>query len=346
MKKLNIDNYILQNYKEKTNAQMALECGCNVSTISNHRKKLGISASELNKELRSKTEYICSQFGKKTKHQVAKELNCSASFIKKIWSENNLKKTNTYICDESFFSKIDNHTKAYWLGFISADGCLYRRDGHAGMISLSVNEKDVEILNNIQEDINYSKPVSFTKDARRENTTMATLQIVSDAIFNDLLDIGIGIRKTYDLDVDYIFQNIPPTFIPSFILGYFDGDGSIDIPTDNTINKSHVRISGPISSLKVIQKFLERFEIEGQIVQDKRKYKIPFGELSFVNTTQKYLFLKLIYRAKVKCLIRKKERSDELIKRIENNTTNRSENIKATQKYKSVVVKWEELLGR
>ena len=72
MKKLNIDNYILQNYKTKTNAQMALECGCNKSTISNHRKKLGISATELNSQLRNKTEYICSQYGKKTKTSLAK----------------------------------------------------------------------------------------------------------------------------------------------------------------------------------------------------------------------------------------------------------------------------------
>ena len=345
MKKFNIDNYILQNYKEKTNAQMALECGCNISTISNHRKKLGISASDLNKNLRNKTDYICSQFGKKTKHQIAKELNCSTSFIKKIWSENNLKKEVTYTCDQNFFSEINNHKKAYWLGFIAADGCLYRRDGHAGVISISVNEKDIEILNNLKNDIKYAKPISLIKDCRREHTIMATLQIVSDIMFNDLLNIGIGIRKTFDLDLNRIFQNLSNHLIPSFILGYFDGDGSIDIPTDN-ISRSHVHISGPISSLECFQKSLENFGIESKVIQDKRKYKMPFGEISFVNTTQKYLFLKLIYRADVKCLIRKKERSNELIKRIEMNVTNRSENIKAIQKYKSVVVKWEELLER
>lgn len=67
MKKLNIDNYILQNYKNKTNAQMALECGCNKSTISHHRKRLGISATDLNNQLREKTKYICSQYKKKQK---------------------------------------------------------------------------------------------------------------------------------------------------------------------------------------------------------------------------------------------------------------------------------------
>lgn len=344
MKKINIDNYILQNYRDKTNAQMALECGCNVSTISNHRKKLGISSSDLNKKLRDKTEYICSQFGKKTKHQIAKELNCSISFIKKIWAENNLKKDVTYTCNQDFFCEINSHEKAYWLGFIAADGCLYRRDGHKGMISISVNEKDVEILDNIKSDIEYEKPIYFTEDSRREKTKMATLQIVSDTMFNDLLDIGIGVRKTFDLDLNRIFQKIPYFLIPSFILGYFDGDGSIDIPADNAISKSHVRICGPIASLKSFKIFLSEMGIDGTIYQDKRKYTQPFGELSFTNSTQKYLFLKLIYRANVKCLIRKKERADRFIKGIEENLTNRSENIKAIQEYKSVVVKWEELL--
>lgn len=145
MKKFNIDNYILQNYKIKTNAQMALECGCNKSTISNHRKKLGISATELNQSLRDKTNYICSQYGKKTKTALAKELNCSSSFIQKIWQENKLSGTikTTYYYDEEYFKNINSPEKAYWLGFIAADGNIYRREGHAGLISISVKDIDI-----------------------------------------------------------------------------------------------------------------------------------------------------------------------------------------------------------
>ncbi len=87
MKKLNIDEYILKNYKVKTNAQMAQELGCSKSTISNHRKHLGISASMLNSNLREYTQYICEQYGKKTSTKLANELNCSKSFIKKLSPE-------------------------------------------------------------------------------------------------------------------------------------------------------------------------------------------------------------------------------------------------------------------
>lgn len=346
MKKLNIDEYILQNYRTKTNAQMAQELGCNKSTITNHRKKMGISASDLNKQLREHTDYICSQYGKRTKNQIAKELGCSASFVKKIWVENNLSGTlkTTYYYNENYFEKIDTDVKAYWLGFIAADGNLYRRDGHQGLISITVHKQDIKLLENFKTELDTVKPISLNKDKRRENTVMATLQISSDKIFNQLLEKGLGLRKTFDLNLSYIFQQIPIKFYPSFILGYFDGDGSIDIPSDNTISKSHVRISGPIKNLETFAFILNIFEIEAIIAEDRRKYKEPFGSLEFTNTTEKYIFLKYIYKNNVKCLSRKKERALELIKRIETNSTNRSENIKAIENYKSVVVKWEELL--
>lgn len=345
MKKLNIDNYILQNYKTKTNAQMALECGCNKSTISSHRKKLGISATELNQELRNKTNYICSQYGKKTKTALAKELNCSSSFIKKIWIENKLSGTiqTTYSYDEKYFENIDSPEKAYWLGFIAADGNIYRREGHMGLISVSVKDNDIEILKNLQQELKTTKPISLVQDKRRENTIMATLQITSDILCNQLLKIGIGVRKTFDLSISQICSNISKKFWSSFILGYFDGDGSIDIP-ENGVSKSHIRISGSIKNLEDFSKALFLFNINCSIIKDKRAYSEPFGSLEFKNTTEKYIFLKFIYSSNVKCLKRKKERADELIRRIENNSTNRSENIKAQNFYKSVVLKWEELL--
>ena len=346
MKKLNIDEYILKNYKTKTNAQMAQELGCSKSTISNHRKHLGISASMLNSNLREYTQYICEQYGKKTSTKLANELNCSKSFIKKIWRENNIsekyQKHQLYSLDEEYFKYIDSHNKAYFLGFICADGCIYRRNDHQGMLSIAVKDIDIEILNNFKQSIKTSKPISIVKQS--EKTTMATLQLTSDILVEDLLELGVGVRKTFDLSIKNIIQKMPKKFIPSFILGYFDGDGSIDIPQNNTISKSHIRISAPLKSLKDFKDILKDFEIDTKIVVDKRKYKEPFGSLEVINTTNKYLFLKLIYSFYEDSLSRKKERSKELLLRIENNITNRSENINSVNKYKSVVLKWEELL--
>lgn len=37
-----------------------------------------------------------------------------------------------YSFNENYFNEIDCADKAYLLGFICADGCLYKRDGHQG----------------------------------------------------------------------------------------------------------------------------------------------------------------------------------------------------------------------
>ena len=348
MKKRNIDEYILKNYKEKTNAQMALELGCSKSTISNHRKHLGISASDLNVNLRKNTQYICEQYGKKTSTLLSKELSCSKQFIQKIWKENNIsekyQRHQIYMLNEEYFKQINTHNKAYFLGFICADGCIYRRNGHQGMLSIGIKDSDVEILNNFKADIQTTKPINIVKQS--EKTTMAILQLTSDKLIEDLLKLGVGIRKTFDLSIKTVIDNIPKQYIPSFILGYFDGDGSIDIPTDNTISKSHIRIVGPISSLTDFHDILKIFDIESKIIKDKRDYKEPFGSLELINTTNKYLFLKFIYSFYNISLFRKKEKAITILNRIELNTTNRSENINAVNKYKSVVLKWEELLKR
>lgn len=348
MKKINIDEYILKNYKEKTNAQMAQELGCSKSTISTHRKHLGISASDLNSNLRSYTVYICEQYGKKTSTKLAQELKCSKSFIKKIWKENNVsekyQKHQLYSLNEHYFKNINSDDKAYFLGFICADGCIYRRNGHQGMLSISVKDVDIGVLEKLKKCLQTEKPINITK--QMEKTTMATLQLTSDILVENLLAYGVGVRKTFDMSINQVCSNISKKFIPSFILGYFDRDGSIDIPSDNTISKSHIRISAPLKSLKDFENILNEFEIYPTIVIDKREYKEPFGSLELINTTNRYLFLKLIYSFYNDSLFRKKEKAQELLKRIETNSTNRSENINSIKKYKSVVLKWEELLKR
>ena len=45
------------------------------------------------------------------------------------------------------------------------------------------------------------------------------------------------------------------------------------------------------------------------------------------------MFLKFVYSSNIKCLKRKKEISEELIRRIETNSTNRSENIEAVKNF-------------
>lgn len=341
-----VDNYILENIHKKTNVQMASELGCDKSIISKRRKVLGLSEQDRRNKLHSCDEYIRSQYGKKNATDLAKEISCSTSYIKKIQAQAGLTgtKSQVYSLNESFFDIIDTKEKAYWLGWMASDGNLYKRDGHQGMVSLAISKEDDQILQRFKMAINTEKPISYTKDARRE-TYMATLQITSNKLYFSLIDKGLCDNKTFLFDLAILFEHIPLIFWPNFILGYFDGDGNIDIAKNNVISKSHVRIIGPLDNMKVFQDKLSSIGIECSIHVDRRKTE-NFGSIEFVNTTQKYSFLKYLYDSQETSLDRKRERAQELCRRIENNVTNRSENINAVKNYKSVVLKWGELLER
>lgn len=242
-----------------------------------------------------------------------------------------------YRLNELYFDEINSADKAYLLGFICTDGCLYKRDGHQGQLSISVRDYDLEILQHFLESLEANHPIKSTTDARRKTTKMVSIVFVSEHMYQSLLTLGLNPQKTYTLDYETIIKNIPTEFLPSFYLGLFDGDGNIDFPKDGTISRSHVRLSAPIKQLQQLQKALPFGEL-CSIIEDKRAYAAPFGSLEAKGSIGKYCILKYLYSSTVNGLQRKKDNAAILINRIEQNVTNRAENIYA-------VKKWLEYIG-
>ena len=157
---------------------------------------------------------------------------------------------------------------------------------------------------------------------------MASIVFVSNHLYDSLIRLGIYEKKTFLLDYNFIMKNIPEKFIPSFVLGLFDGDGNIDYPKDGTISRSHVRFSGPLEQLNQLYDLFP-FKEYLSIIVDKRNYSMPFGSLEAKGTIGKYCLLKFIYSSTTDGLSRKRNNAKILIERIENNATNRIENKKA-----------------
>jgi len=120
-----------------------------------------------------------------------------------------------------FFQTIDTEEKAYWLGFIYADGCIsyigYR-------LEISINKKDEEHLQKLSDMLN--KPLrSFTQTCSLMNDTnvceMVKLYVYNKSMYNDLLECGVEERKTYS-DTTRILDSVPKNLIHHFVRGYFD----------------------------------------------------------------------------------------------------------------------------
>lgn len=119
--------------------------------------------------------------------------------------------------DQSFFERIDSEEKAYWLGFLFADGNVVLQPSPALQLCLSTADEEHfrKFISMIKSEYkvsihNYKRPVIQTRISNKK-------------IVDDLIKLGCVPQKTFNLT----FPTLPEELIRHFIRGYFDGDGCI-----------------------------------------------------------------------------------------------------------------------
>ena len=119
----------------------------------------------------------------------------------------------------NYFEKIDTHTKAYLLGFIAADGAIVKQE-----LTITIHEKDRLILDILKSELESSNDI---QEIKKESLFHVRFTTSNETLINHIKSFGITENKS--LIMPNIIQNIPNEFKNSFILGYFDGDGSINV---------------------------------------------------------------------------------------------------------------------
>jgi hypothetical protein len=171
----------------------------------------------------------------KTKSQkdIGLLFNVSQGCVRLILKRNNIPKAkNSRLnmskldLDVNYFNKIDSKEKAYWLGFICADGNINKKNN-----KLTLTSKDYDIIVKFKSNINSSHKISNTSyfDKRTNKTYYrSTLQIGNELFVKNLINLGITNDKSNKLN----FPNIDEVYYSYFIAGLFDGDGSLSIKND------------------------------------------------------------------------------------------------------------------
>jgi hypothetical protein len=146
----------------------------------------------------------------------------------------NVKMTNRkYEFDENFFQKINTESKAYWLGFIAADGYININKREVN-ITLAIVDK--EHLIKLLKDLNHSdhNVLKYRKTAYSEKhrkTEKVTLNLSSIKMNQDLRDKGLDNNKSETLKE---LIGIPEELKHHFIRGFFDGNGGVALMTQRT----------------------------------------------------------------------------------------------------------------
>lgn len=168
--------------------------------------------------------------------------NSVSKYLKKIGIEI-VNKQNLCKFDNKIFDSIDTEKKAYWLGFIYADGSV--SDGTKNNnIEISLKLSDILHLEKFRKFTNCENNVKFDHFRCRFTLTNKYLR-------DKLEEIGCVPRKSLILKFPdtNIFSN--KKLIKHFIRGYVDGDGCLTI-----INNKNpcISILGTTSFLEGLQK--------------------------------------------------------------------------------------------
>lgn len=169
--------------------------------------------------------------------EISNQTKHSRNAISKMLEKSDIKTTKgnhyrKYFFDFDFFEKIDSEIKAYWLGFLYADGCVLPQDprGYGEQeFKLSLSEQDQEILKKYKEDLKSTYPIrrDETKHKKNENSQVQLIcSYRSQKTVDDLKKLGCVENKSLILKFP-TEEQVPSKLIYHFIRGYFDGDGSI-----------------------------------------------------------------------------------------------------------------------
>lgn len=203
--------------QRKQITQIAKETGHGRSTITEWVKKFQLR--NLRDPYRAKSwlqQKYCQE--NQQVERIAAECNVSRSVITSWVVKHNLKRRHwgSYDLDVAYFDEINTQDKAYWLGFIAADGCVINRPAKR-LLTITLAKKDESHLVKLSECVGSNKPIHQRKDGAVQ------LDLCSDHMVRSLIKHGIVERKSKVLKAPRLSEDL----VRHWIRGYFDGDGSI-----------------------------------------------------------------------------------------------------------------------
>jgi hypothetical protein len=208
---------------------------------------------------------------------------------------------NKYNFNEDYFENIDSEDKAYFLGFIVADGCISEKSN-----SIKIIQKETKVLYDFKRYIDFEGDIFTSKNRNISNITITSIKTK-----NDLEKLGIHSNKT----VVVKYPDIPDNLQNHFMRGVFDGDGCISLRTDKRDNSQRGQVNICSGSYDFIKEYYDKL-VEYCNLSGKNKIRCPkgtyyvvdWGGLSDVENIYKFL-----YKDSTIFLSRKKETFDKVV---------------------------------
>ena len=198
--------------------------------------------------------------------------------------------------NHDYFENIDSEHKAYWLGFIYADGSItkkvYEKGSYTYRLRMELMFEDKYILEQMALDLESDlKPKEYYNDASHfegynKPKHTAYIMFSSKKMGEDLIKLGVVPNKTLILKS---LPSIPDNLMKHFIRGYFDGDGSVYLTKDNTIKTAFYGTHDFINS---IQDFLiKELNLTKKKITDQKEANVSFVGMAKQESEKLYHYM-------------------------------------------------------
>lgn len=192
----------------------------------------------------------------KTIRQIAEELGVKAKAVSHFKEKHKIATprevrysgASKYTCNENYFKDIDTEAKAYWLGYILADGGIEEMKCDSKRLTFCIKASDADHLQKLKEDISSSHPILIGETSIKTHGTYAnaTYRVASTKLCDDLISHNVLPKKT---TIERMPVNISEELMVHFWRGMIDGDGCI---SGTKITQLHL-----IGSEEVVNAFAE-----------------------------------------------------------------------------------------
>jgi hypothetical protein len=226
--------------------------------------------------------------------QIAEMYKTSGSSILTILKNENIQIRDQSHCkrnyniNEKYFDVIDLPEKAYWLGFLYADGSNFEERNY---VSLTLKEEDRYILEKLKNDLKSEQPIIEIHN-KQFNKIYPNLTIKNKNISEQLKNKGIVQNKTFICR----FPNwLEEKYYPDFIRGLFDGDGCISIghkKQNNYLYFSIDLINGNYDFMTRIENILNNKSnmSHKKIYLHNNIFRIGYSKMDDIHKFYKYIY--------------------------------------------------------
>ena len=203
-----------------------------------------------------------------------------------------------YDRNSNVFEKIDTEEKAYWLGFLYADG--YINEEH-NFITLGLAEKDKEHIEKFQSFLETDLP--YQDRLNNGGYPCRFFRISDKKLVKDLVNQGCKQNKSLTSKPDFEMND---KFLIHWTRGLFDGDGSIYPNKENKIVRYRINLCG---TKEILLKVQEIWDIDRKLDFNRSIPKFVLCKKDEVNR-----ILRLMYDEATIYLNRKYELAYKAIK--------------------------------